>query len=93
MKALITLGKSRLAEQAVAAVKLRQAISWRPAKASWLAAFRSGLKAFLIGRCDDQGGSFGQFVAHKHVNWFWVMTDHTPNGRTVSLVRDRARAW
>jgi predicted phage terminase large subunit-like protein len=56
-----------------------------PINASWLEAFRSELKAFPLGRHDDQVDSLSQFINYQKVHWAWVMTEYGRDGRPKRL--------
>ena len=64
-----------------------------PVDASWLADFRSELKAFPNGRHDDQADSFSQFVGYQLRKWAWILTEYTPDGRLKRHVRREKRPW
>ena len=64
-----------------------------PSDAPWLQAFRSELKAFPLGRHDDQVDSFSQFIDHQRKNWRWVLTETDEDGRTIDVVRLDRRPW
>lgn len=64
-----------------------------PVDATWLAAFRSELKAFPNGRHDDQADSFSQFVSYQLRKWAWVLTEYADDGRPLRRMRYRKRPW
>ncbi len=66
-----------------------------PREAPWLDAFRSEMKAFPLGRHDDQVDSFSQFIDFQRRFWKWVMTDYDARGRVTSPLRRglRNRNW
>lgn len=62
-----------------------------PTAAPWLDDFCKELRAFPLGRNDDQVDSLSQFVNHQRKNWAWVLTEYDPvTGRArVPAARDR----
>lgn len=64
-----------------------------PRDATWLEAFRSEVRAFPLGRYDDQVDSFSQFVNYQLKHWQYILTQYTPQGRKRNLVRLRKRPW
>lgn len=64
-----------------------------PAQAPWLDAFKAELKAFPLGKKDDQVDSFSQFVRFQLIRWKWVLTERMADGRAKDLVRLRNRPW
>ena len=52
-----------------------------PKSAPWLDAFRHELKAFPVGRHDDQVDSVSQFISYQKKNRAWVITHFGKNGR------------
>ena len=64
-----------------------------PREAPWLDAFKAELKAFPMGRHDDQVDSFSQFVRHQLRKWKWVITKYDQRGRGDRSTRMRNRPW
>lgn len=60
-----------------------------PVEAPWLDTFCSELKAFPAGRYDDQVDSMTQFLEHSLLHWRWVEQDFTPEGRPISIIRNK----
>lgn len=59
----------------------------------WIEAFRSEIRAFPYGRHDDQVDSFSQFVNYQIGQWRYILTEHTPEGRSVRPIRLNRRPW
>lgn len=64
-----------------------------PNDAPWIEAFRSEIRAFPYGRHDDQVDSFSQFVNYQIGHWRFILTEHTPEGRSVRPIRLGRRPW
>lgn len=64
-----------------------------PAQAPWLDAFRHELKAFPMGKYDDQADAFSQFVSYQRKKWRWLLTEYCPNGRAREIPRHNGRPW
>ena len=59
----------------------------------WIEAFRSEIRAFPYGRRDDQVDSFSQFVNYQLGQWRYILTEHTPEGRSIRPIRLNRRPW
>jgi predicted phage terminase large subunit-like protein len=62
-----------------------------PEHAMWLDALRSELRAFPMGKHDDQVDSVSQFLTFVRLNWKWELEERLPNGRIKAIVRQKHR--
>jgi predicted phage terminase large subunit-like protein len=64
-----------------------------PREAPWLDAFKAELKAFPMGRNDDQVDAFSQLVLYQLPRWRWILTPYDEKGRGERMIRLRERPW
>lgn len=64
-----------------------------PAEAPWLDRFTAELKAFPLGKHDDQADSFSQFVRFQVKNWPWLLTRFDHTGRPDRVIPYDTRPW
>lgn len=64
-----------------------------PREAPWLDAFKAELKAFPMGRHDDQVDAFSQLVLYQLTKWRWILTPYDEKGRGERMIRLRERPW
>jgi predicted phage terminase large subunit-like protein len=63
-----------------------------PTQAPWLETFRQELRAFPLGKHDDQVDSMSQFINHHKKYWTWVVTEYGASGRPIRQ-QHRHRPW
>ena len=65
-----------------------------PVAAPWLDEFRKELRAFPLGKHDDQVDSVSQFINHQRKQWGWVITNYDPRtGRPDRPSHNGHRPW
>jgi len=64
-----------------------------PVEAPWLDGFKAELRAFPLGRHDDQVDSFSQFVRFQLRRWAWILTNYDHTGRPDRVIPYDKRPW
>lgn len=64
-----------------------------PTSAPWLDELRRELRAFPMGKHDDQVDSLSQFINHQKKHWAWVITHYDETGRPSRPVHYDRRPW